>query len=150
MRAEVAHWIAAALFTSAGREAGEPEFVVWAAGLAGTDEGGYEDVVAHIIANVDLGARPPTPALFHEHRRLLLRGHQPERGVHRCVCQDTGLVEVDGASDEWRPCGRCNPSGYERWKKGRFRPKFAGADPKAAEQVAALRLQLPDRDGGQW
>jgi hypothetical protein len=147
VRAEVAHWIAAALFTAAGRQADEPEFTVWESGLATTPEDGYEDVVQTIIASVDFAGRPPTVAMFHEHRRGLMNR---ERAPHSCPCLGSGLVEVDGQADAWRPCGRCNPAGYERWKKGRFRSKFAGTDPEAADKVAAMRLQLPDPNGGEW
>lgn len=144
MRADVAKWIAAALYTAAGRVADEPEFTVWQAGLASTDEEGYEEVVAAIIAGVDLGQRPPTVAMFHEHRRGLLAR---DRAPHTCPCLGVGLVEE---GDGWRPCGRCNPAGYERWKKGRYRTKFVGPDPQASEHVAAMRLQLPDPNGGEW
>lgn len=147
MRAEVAHWIAAALYTAAGRQADEPEFTVWEAGLASTDEEGYQDVVAAIIAGVDLARRAPTVALFHEYRRGL-KSRDP--APHTCPCLGLGLVEVDPEADSWRPCGRCNPEGYERWKKGRYRPKFAGPDPSSADKVAEMRLQLPDPKGDEW
>lgn len=146
MRAELAHWIAGALYTAAGRVAEEPEFTVWEAGLATTPEDGYEDVVANIIASVDLGQRTPTVALFHEHRRAM---HGRERAPHTCPCLGTGLVHVDGQFDAWRPCGGCNPAGYERWKKRRYEPRFASGDPQGAEKVDALRLQLPDLTGGE-
>ena len=145
MRAEVAHWIAAALYVAAGRQAEEPEFTVWEAGLASTDEEGYEEVVQAIIASVDLGQRPPTVALFHEHRRGLLG--RRESAPHTCPCLGSGLVETE---DSWRPCGGCNPEGYERWQKGRYRPKFSSPDPKASEHIGAMRLQLPEPSGGEW
>ena len=146
MRAEVAHWIAAALYTAAGRQADEPELTVWEAGLASTDEEGYEEVVQQIIASVDFAGRPPTVAMFHEHRRGL-KGR--ERAPHTCPCLGSGLVEVDGQADAWRPCGGCNPAGYERWQKRRYVPKFAGTDPGAAEKVDAMRLQLPGLTRGE-
>lgn len=124
MRTEMAEWVATALFVAAGRQVGEAELLLWGNTLATVDEEGAEEAVNAIIASVDLGLRPPTPALFMEHRRGVLGQRSP--APHTCPCLGIGLVEDGGQEDAWRPCGRCNPAGYERWTKGRFMSRFAG------------------------
>lgn len=90
----------------------------------------------------------PSFARFREVAKIVGRDTSVS-APHTCPCLGVGL-EVDPEADSWRPCERCNPEGYERWKKGRYRPKFAGPDPSSADKVAEMRLQLPDPKGGEW
>lgn len=148
MRGEVADWIAAALYTAAGRQAEEPEFLIWRTGLSSAPEEGFEEVVEAMIASVDWGVRGvPTPALYLDFHRAQAKR---ERGVHKCECGGSKLVQVEGEVDAYVPCGRCNPVGRDRWTKGKYAPKFLGISDgqREREAVAALRLQLPDPEFG--
>lgn len=82
---------------------------------------------------------------------MALKRSDSQRGIHGCECGDSGLVQVAGQTDAYRPCGRCNPAGYERWSKGKYMPRFAGTPTAAAAEqsltnVAGLRDAL-DRIG---
>lgn len=102
----------------------------------------------------------PSFARFRQVAKVVERENGPslpapgtESAPYTCRCLNTGLIEeLTGM----RPCGDCNPAGYERWRKGRYRPKFMGQE--AAEVGAsgvkqvreALDAVAPRDEGVEW
>lgn len=61
------------LYSTAGRHAGELEFRLYHEVLADLDDELLAEAVALTVRNVDLGQRPPSPALIREGARSIRR-----------------------------------------------------------------------------
>lgn len=126
-------------------EANEVAGALLSAGLHGTplwtDEQAavWYDHLRDIPASVGMEAARTIAAAeidwpdFAKFRAVAMAVNRSGPATGRCECGDTGLVAVGSGTDEFHPCGRCNPEGYDRWRKGRYRPKFAGITPAQAE-----------------
>lgn len=77
MTPETAEMVVTSLYVGAGRRAGEAEMTLWANVLDSQPEEGVEEVVRKMLATVDFGLRPPTPALFIEYLTAWRRANNP-------------------------------------------------------------------------
>lgn len=108
MRAELADWIAAALYVAAGRSADEPEFAVWEAGLASTPEEGAVAATEAMLAEVDLAKHFPTPAAFNAYARRERKGtpQWPALSPGQLTPKEDGLAHIAALRTVLAKCER--------------------------------------------
>lgn len=77
MTPETAELVVTSLYVGAGRRAGEAEMTLWANVLRDQPEDDVEPILRKMLATIDFGLRPPTPALFIEFQTAHRRAHDP-------------------------------------------------------------------------
>lgn len=77
MTPETAELVVTSLYVGAGRRAGEAEMTLWANVLRDQPEDDVEPILRKMLATIDFGLRPPTPALFIEFQTAWRRAHNP-------------------------------------------------------------------------
>jgi hypothetical protein len=104
MTPATAEMVVTALYVGAGRRAGDAEMALWATVLEPYPDDGADAIVAELLRTVDFGQRPPTPALYLEHRKAWVRAQArprpaldsplPADGAERVAELRRGLREV--------------------------------------------------------
>lgn len=70
--------------------------------------------------------------------KLLDKARQSSTSVPPHECSG-GMVQVsapdkDSTGGHWRPCGHCNPAGYERWRNGEYWTRVSKAEPEVSDR----------------
>lgn len=149
MTPETAELVVTSLYVGAGRRAGEAEMTLWANVLRDRPEEGVEEVVRAMLASVDFGLRPPTPALFIEFQKAHVRGRHEPPALLPPIPED-GFQRVDSLRDVLATAPPPVPTPSRTVERDRLPGVRATAPVCAADdhsQCAAGPVRLLDENG---